>query len=104
MKQVALAIGFAFLGTSACMHTSSDAEIIVSPRDDAMEQFAIGQVYDAHPTRALVDKVERVPSASEHTVLRIEMTGSPTARKIYELTISETDDGAFQLESLDILQ
>ena len=104
MKQVALAIGFAFLGASACMHTASDAETIVSPIDDAMEQFAIGQVYEAHPTRALVDKVERVPSASEHTVLRIEMTGSPTARKIYQLTISEQDDGAFQLESLDILQ
>ena len=61
-------------------------------------------VYEAHPTRALVDKIDLVPSESEHTVLRVEMTGAPEFRRIYQLHISEAEDGAFTLENMETLQ
>lgn len=104
MKPLIFSISLALLGLAGCEHYGSEAEPRSVLVDPAMEQFAIAQVYEAHPTRALVDKVDSVASTSENTVLRIEMTGSATARKIYELTISEPSPGTYELESIETVQ
>ena len=105
MKSVIVAIGVACFGLSGChhFHQANDPSIL---RDySAIERFAIDAVYQAHPTRALVDTVEAQPNSDEgHSVLNIEMSGSPTARKIYAVHVSELDDGTLQLERLDTLQ
>lgn len=108
MKLIILSIGLAVFGLSACEHTATEtteaAEAPTAQTYTAIEQFAVQSVYEAHPTRALVDKIDLVPSESDHTVLRIEMTGAPEFRKIYQLQISQSESGAFQLENMETLQ
>ncbi|MEL7033242.1 MAG: hypothetical protein AAGL97_12495 [Pseudomonadota bacterium] len=105
MKPIILSIGLALCGLSACEHTVPEAtEAPTAQTYTAIEQFAVQSVYEAHPTRALVDKIEFVPSESEHTVLIVEMTGAPEFRKIYQLHISESEPGMFELEKLETLQ
>ncbi len=102
MRLTIVALSLAGLSLAACHHF--DPAPAVLQDHSAMEQFAIGAVYDAHPTRALVDKVETLPSERANSVVRIEMTGSPTARKIYAVEVSERDDGSFEVVQLDTLQ
>jgi len=102
MRLTLIALSIAGLGLAACHHKAPPPGSIQDY--SAMEQFAIGAVYEARPTRALVDSVEIVPSDGANTVLRIEMTGAPTARNIYNVEVSETPDGAFELVQLDVLQ
>ncbi|MEL7541879.1 MAG: hypothetical protein AAGJ51_13330 [Pseudomonadota bacterium] len=105
MKPIILSIGIAVFGLSACEHTATETtEAPTVQTYTAIEQFAVQSVYEAHPTRALVDKIDLVPSESDHTVLRIEMTGAPEFRKIYQLQISQSESGAFQLENMETLQ
>ncbi|MEO1553498.1 MAG: hypothetical protein AAFR82_06140 [Pseudomonadota bacterium] len=105
MKPILLSIGIVALGLSACQHTVPEpAEAPTAQTYTAIEQFAVQSVYEAHPTRALVDKIDLVPSDSEHTVLRIEMTGAPEFRKIYQLHISKAESGDFVLENMETLQ
>lgn len=104
MKPIILSVSMAIIGLSACEHTAPAPEAAATQTYTAIEQFAVQSVYEAHPTRALVDKIDLVPSESEHTVLRVEMTGAPEFRKIYQLHISEAEDGAFTLENMETLQ
>ena len=104
MKPIILSVSIAIIGLSACEHTAPAPEAAASQTYTAIEQFAVQSVYEAHPTRALVDKIDLVPSETEHTVLRVEMTGAPEFRKIYQLHISEAEHGAFTLENMETLQ
>ena len=102
MRLTLIALSLASLGLAACHHTAPPPASIQDY--SAMEQFAIGAVYEARPTRALVDLVEIVPSDGANTVFRIEMTGAPTARNIYNVEVSEAADGGFEMVQLDVLQ
>lgn len=105
MKPIILSIGLALFGLSACEHNIPEAtEAPTAQTYTAMEQFAVQAVYEAHPTRALVDKIERGPSESDHTVIIVEMTGAPELRKIYQLHISESEPGEFALKNMETLQ
>jgi len=69
----------------------------------AMVQDAI---YDKYPTRALVDVVtlETQVVAGLNYRFRVEMTGSPQARGIYEAVVYRDLDGDLELTRLDKLQ
>ena len=56
---------------------------------------ALDAVYERHPTRALVDfaNVEQTGTSPAVYQVHVEMTGSPEARAIYEVEVSETSDG-----------
>ena len=102
MRRTFIALSLAGLALTGCHHSEPAPAVLQDY--SAMEQFAIGAVYDARPTRALVDKVEIVPSESANTVLRIEMTGAPSARGIFSVEVAENEDGTFELVQLDTLQ
>ncbi|MEM7328123.1 MAG: hypothetical protein AAF437_05240 [Pseudomonadota bacterium] len=104
MKHMILAFGLALVGFSACTHAVDEADAGATQTYTPIEQFAVQSVYEAHPTRALVDKIELVPSAGAHTLLRIEMTGAPEFRKSYQLEISESVADGFKLEDMQTLQ
>ncbi|MEO1190091.1 MAG: hypothetical protein AAFW60_13575 [Pseudomonadota bacterium] len=105
MKPILLAISISLVGLTACEHSTPEpADAPATPTYTEIEQFAVQSVYEAHPTRALVDKIEFIPSESEHTVVIVEMTGAPEFRKIYQLQISESEPGVFRLENMETLQ
>ena len=105
MKRLAASIGIVLFGLAACTHSASaPEETAVLVDQTALEQFAIGAVYEAHPTRALVDKVEVLSSDTQTKTVHVEMTGSPTARKIYRVSVTELDDGTFELEQIETIQ
>lgn len=105
MKQLSASIALALLGLAACAHpapTPDEAAVLVD--HSALEQFAIGAVYEAHPTRALVDKVDVLSADKAQKLVHVEMTGSPTARKIYRVRVTESEDGTLQLEQIETVQ
>lgn len=105
MKLLITSIGVAGLVLTACHHGAPEPDPIVALEDNmALEQFATAAVYEAHPTRALVDKFDVLSTEANRNIVRIEMTGSPTARKIYKLSIIELEEGGYQVESLEMLQ
>ena len=104
MKPILVSLGLVLMSTAACQHKAVKDSPSALQDVSALEQFALGEVYSAFPTRALVDKVETQPSDHEHTLVRVEMTGAPQARGIYELHITPLDDGSFKLEKLEKLQ
>ena len=105
MKPVIIAIGLACLSLNGCHHFSATDKAETLVDYTALERFAVDAVYDAHPTRALVDKIEALPNSDAgHTVVRVEMTGAPTVRKIYAVHVSELDGGGLQLERIEPLQ
>ncbi|GGB74706.1 hypothetical protein [Henriciella pelagia] len=59
------------------------------------EEVALNEVYARHPTRALVDIVTATRRSVRPGVfdVHVEMTGSPEARAIYDVVISEGADG-----------
>jgi|AP82_1055514.scaffolds.fasta_scaffold252519_1 hypothetical protein len=59
------------------------------------EEMAVSEVYARHPTRALVDNVTATRRSVRPGVfdVHVEMTGSPEARAIYDVVISEGADG-----------
>jgi len=106
MKHVITSMGLVVLTLSACHHTEavSPDPIVAAQHEPALEQFAIAAVYEARPTRALVDSFEVISTKDEVSVVRVEMTGSPTARNIYQLMITELEAGEYELEAFEILQ
>lgn len=102
MKSVLVSLALVLAGVAACHHAPYTAPYIEDV--GALENFAVGQVYEAHPTRALVDKVEVLPSDSEPAIVRIEMTGAPTARKIYRVHVWALEDGGFTLDRIETVQ
>lgn len=69
-------------------------------------RIATDAIYERFPTRALVDTVslETQVVAGLNYRYRIEMTGSPDARSIYEATVYRDLDDNFELTSLNKLQ
>lgn len=63
-------------------------------------------IYTAHPTRALVDKVELETQvvAGLNYRFRIEMTGSQDARDIYSVTVYRDLEGTYTVTDLTKLQ
>ena len=104
MKPIFLSLGLVLLSSAACQHKAIEDDPSAVQDFSALEQFAIGEVYSAFPTRALVDKIETMPSDDEHTLVRVEMTGAPQARGIYEVHITPLEDSSFKLEKLEKLQ
>ena len=104
MKSVLMAALVVSLGVAACHHTVKEDRSVSLTDYSAMERFAIDAVYEARPTRALVDKVETVSVNGSLTVLRVEMTGAPTARQIYHVTVSDQGDNTFGLEAFETIQ
>ncbi len=104
MKTIWIAAALAGLAVSSCHYVGAKSEPAVLTDTSAAEQFAIDTVYDQRPTRALVDTVETISMDDEVTVVRIEMTGAPTARQIYKVTVSEADDGSLQVAEFETLQ
>lgn len=104
MKSIWIAAVLAGLALSSCQHIYDQSETTALADASAAEQFAIDTVYDQRPTRALVDTVETLSMDGEVTIVRIEMTGAPTARQIYKVTVSEAGDGSLQLAEFEILQ
>ena len=105
MKRLSASIGIVLFSLVACEHAApapTEAAIVVD--HSALEQFAVGAVYDAHPTRALVDKVEVLSADTTQKLIHVEMTGSPTARKIYRVSVTELDDGSLQLDQIETVQ
>ena len=102
MKSVLVSLALVLGGVAACHHASDTAPYLEDL--GALENFAVGQVYEAHPTRALVDKVEVLPSDTEPAIVRIEMTGAPTVRKIYRVHVWALDDGTFRLDRIEVVQ
>lgn len=72
---------------------------------EGIEAFAVDEVYKAHPTRALVDIVE-TKWGDEPGVYKVhvEMTGGIEFRDIFEVTVSESDDGTLDIEALEQVQ
>lgn len=64
-----------------------------------IEAFAIEAVYKAHPSRALVDQVDIEGAGEGQYLVHIQMTGAEAFRNIYDVTVSESEDG-----SLDIVE
>lgn len=62
---------------------------------EAAKQLAFKEVYDRHPTRALIDAVDAEWRGSFPSVydIHVEMTGSPEARAIYDVVVTEGEDG-----------
>lgn len=61
----------------------------------AARSIALDEVYSRHPTRALVDfaNVEQTATDPAIYMVHVEMTGSPEARAIYDVEVSETAPG-----------
>lgn len=104
MKSTLISAGLLVFAVAACQHTAPPAEPTSLADHVAMEQFAIAQVYDSFPTRALVDRVDISQSEDAEHVVRIEMTGSPTARKIYKVYVTPQEDGSFDLREIETVQ
>lgn len=104
MKPIILSLGLVLASTAACQHTAVKESPSAVQNVSALEQFAIGEVYTAFPTRALVDKIETSATDQAHTLVRVEMTGAPQARGIYELHVTPLEDGSFKLEKIEKLQ
>ena len=70
------------------------------------EEMAVSEVYARHPTRALVDKVAAIRRAVRPGVfdVHVEMTGSPEARAIYDVVISEGADGELMVSGFTKVQ
>ncbi|MEM9054274.1 MAG: hypothetical protein AAGB16_03020 [Pseudomonadota bacterium] len=105
MKPVLLALSLTLLGPAACHHAYEKEAASELVNYSQIERFAIDAVYKAHPTRALVDKVETLePAMVGRYIVNVEMTGAPTARKIYNVTVDEAADGDFNLVGIEIVQ
>ncbi|MEQ9316352.1 MAG: hypothetical protein RLN72_10915, partial [Henriciella sp.] len=61
---------------------------------EGAKQVATNEVYERHPTRALVDAMdaEWMGGSPPTYEVHIEMTGSPEARAIYDVVVTETPD------------
>jgi hypothetical protein len=92
----------------ACEHTAPsapEAETAALFDETAIASFAVDQVYTQHPTRALVDVVDVTPGAEPgHYLVHVEMTGSAEFRNIFDVVVSEGDDGDLTLVTLDQVQ
>jgi len=106
MNLILTSAGFVVLALSACHDTAAvlSYPVVAAQHGPALEQFALASVYEARPTRALVDSFEVISTEDAVSVVRIEMTGSPTARNIYQLSITELEAGEYQLDAFEILQ
>lgn len=102
MKSILMSLALVLGGAVACHHAPDPASYLEDI--GALENFAVGQVYEAHPTRALVEKVETLPSDTEPAIVRVEMTGAPEFRKIYRVHVWALDDGTFRLEQIEVVQ
>ena len=108
LKTLAASAGLmAALSLSACHHyhekdPAPGAQIVDTT---AISNFAIDEVYKAHPTRALVDSVNVEPAAElGRFMVRVEMTGAPAHRKIYDVGVVEAADGTLSLDGLTTVQ
>ena len=72
----------------------------------AAEAVALDAIYKHRPTRALVDSVtaEIQVVAGFNYRFRVEMTGAPDYRDIYEVIVYEDLDGTFTVTKLEQLQ
>lgn len=82
-----------------------DASEQVMGHIEGIEAFALDAVYKAHPTRALVDIVE-TKWGDEPGIyqVHVEMTGGVEFRDIFEVKVSEGDDGTLDIVSLEQVQ
>ena len=82
---------------------TSDNPIIAT---DAAEQVAIDAVYTRHPTRALVDILEGKRRDGDPLMydVHVEMTGSPEARAIYDVVVSDDGSGNLSVTAFEKVQ
>jgi len=79
---------------------------VSDPAAKAAYDMVHAAIYEQYPTRALVDAVslETQVVAGLNYRFRVEMTGSPQARGIFEAVIYRDLDGNLSLTRLDKLQ
>ncbi|MEO1554206.1 MAG: hypothetical protein AAFR82_09725 [Pseudomonadota bacterium] len=104
MKSGLISAGLLMIGLAACQNTAPPAETAQIEDPLALEQFAIAQIYETFPTRALVDRVDISAADGAQQMVRIEMTGAPMARKIYQVYVTPLADGTFELETIETVQ
>ena len=70
------------------------------------EAVALDAIYREHPTRALVDSVaaETQVVAGMNYRFRVEMTGAPAFRDIFEVVVYEDLEGTLEVTRLEQLQ
>ncbi len=102
MKRLIFAALTASLPLAACHHYQAPAPSASVIDEAAISNFAIAAVYDAHPTRALVEMVDVEPAAElGRYMVRVEMSGSEEFRKAYDLVVVEAPNGMMELISLE---
>ncbi|MGB3625312.1 MAG: hypothetical protein WA989_05785 [Henriciella sp.] len=101
-------IGVAALALSACQGANcadkQPAGLTVAmpeAKQDAAKSAALDEIYERYPTRAMVDASATTARARAPGVydVHVEMTGSPEARAIYDVVVTETPDGTLEIRT-----
>lgn len=91
-----------------CVEPDPQALRIEAPAVSVHEarRIALDEVYERHPTRALVDfaNVEQVETGPAVYRVHVEMTGAPEARSIYDVEVSETAGGSLEVTAFSKAQ
>ena len=91
-----------------CADTDSPPLTTAEPDVSAMaaRSVALDALYEREPTRALLDtaNVEQIATGPAVYRVHITMTGSPETRAIYEVEVSEQDDGLLTVTSFTKVQ